>query len=329
MAADPGIIAKIQALLETKGRTPEEAALYVAKANELAEKHGLSIYALGNRKSKMAHDVRETAAIDILEKGKPQEWRLGVLVAAANAAGVRVFTGWRVEDNPKAKSWKNRYRQIKTAYFVGLPVDVEVAGYTYEYLVREIERQAKEHAKPAWDTIKAWAQTYGTTLHVAESEYALAHVHPLKQEASFRKGAAVGVRDALAGMSATRHAADTSTTALVVDRDAAITEYLERKRWGDEYDAMVERREARRKAAEDAAKNPAPAAVTDPEARPKRWTKTDQKRLEASIRAAERAERGRQNRYWRGVDVNSWRSGEEAGRQMSVRPGIKGGSDAN
>ncbi len=212
-------------------------------------------------------------------------------------------------------------------------MDVEVAGYTYDYLVREVERQAKAHAKPAWDTIKANAKAQGISVHEAERWYVEDfEVHPLKMEASFRKGAAVGVAEALAGLTTERQSASASTSALVVDRAAAIADYLSIKHYGKtvaEREAESVERIAKWRAeeavrqAERAKVNP--GAVAKPMPKIKRWTKTDQKRLEASQRRQARAEQAEHNRYWAGVDVGSWKGGREAGRKMSVRPGIKGG----
>lgn len=317
------VLNKIGALLETKGRTPEEAALYVAKANELAEKHGIALYELTGRKDKMRSDVRETAVMDVYEKGKPQQWRWNVLQAAAKAAGVRAFHGWRTERREATKKRRAGYRSIITAYFVGLPVDVEVAGYTYDYLVREIERLAKEHAKVAWDAIADLARERGLSIHDAENWYVdtLYETHPLKREASFRKGAAYGITEALEKRTETRQATDDNTLALVVDRDAAIADYLSIKAYGKTVAEMNAQR------AEKAARMATgSSAVTKPEPKIGKWTKTDQRRLESSLRRQERAEQARQNAYWRGVDVSSWKGGREAGQKLQVRPGIKGGA---
>ncbi len=329
------IIAKIGALLETKGRTPEEAALYVAKANELAEKHGIALYELSGRKAKMQSDVRETAGMDIYERGKPQAWRLTVLKAAAEAAGVHVFTGYRWDRVEKGTPGKPGFRvmnkTIITAYFVGLPLDVEVAGYTFDYLVREVERQAKDHAKPTWETIRGIAKDRGMSIHDAESAYVNDPpwwgTHPLKQETSFRKGAAQGVAEALKGMSDTRAATDDSTMALVVDREAAIKDYLSVKLYGKtvaEREAETHERMEKIMAAEKERQANLPAK---PARKFKSWTKADERRYQASIRRGERAAQAKHNKYWRGVDVASWQGGREAGRAMQVRPGIKGATN--
>lgn len=319
MAVDPKVIDKIRALLETKGRTPEEAAAYVAKANELAEKHGVTMYEVTQAgKARMAHDVRETGAMDIFEHGKPEAWRWDVLKAAAKAAGVWVMQGSRIEYTNSNKG----YKRFRTAWFVGLPLDVEVAGYTYQFLVQEVERLAREHAKPAWDEIRRQAAEYGISVHEAEKGYAEWHAHPLKQQASFRKGAAYGITEALEGLTQERQTASTSTTALVVNREAVIRDYVWQKRYGYTYTEYQEKQAAR--AAEAEAKA---ALVPAKKARPFKWTKTDQRRADSAARRMAREEQARQNRYWANVDVRSWSGGREAGRAMKVRPGIKGATE--
>jgi len=326
VATDPKIIEKIRALLETRGRTPEEAAAYVAKANELAEEYGVAMYEVANGgKSKMASDVRETTAMDIFEHGKPQAWRWVVLQAAAQASGVWAVEHTRIELRT-SKAGRSSYRRFQTAYFIGLPLDVEIAGYTYQFLVQEIERLAKVHAKPAWDEIRALAVKLGIKVHEAEMDWSYINVHPLKQEASFRKGAAQGIKEALEGHTAERQAAaDTSTTALVVDRDAAIRNYIYQKRYGKSFDEMQQEaaeRRAQREAAEAEASKDLPAV---PPPKVLRWTKTDEKRYQAGLRKEARREQAEHNRYWANVDVKSWSGGREAGRSMKVRPGVEGG----
>lgn len=319
------VIEKIAKLLGTQGRTPEEAAGFVNKANELAEKYGIAMYEVTGRKARMASDVKQTGAEDIFEHGKPQAWRWTVLEAAAEAAGVHVVKGWRSEENPKAKSWRKRYRQIVTAYFIGLPMDVEVAGYTYQYLVQEVERQSKEFARPTWDLIRQIAEERGIKVHEAEMMYVSDDgpywgTHPLAQQASFRKGAAYGVKEALERLTAERQAAEAGTMALVVDRKAAIRDFIYLRDYGKTYDQF--HADLRARQAEYAKNLPA-----RPAPKPKRWTKTDQKRHEASMRRIARSEEAKQNRYWRGVDTASWSAGRTAGRAIRVNPAVEGGSE--
>lgn len=308
------VIDKIAKLLNTQGRTPEEAAEFVAKANALAEQHGIALYEVTGRKARMASDVKQTGAMDIFEHGKPQAWRWTVLQAAAESAGVHVVQGHRweyVEGTYKSK-------RFVTAYFIGLPMDVEVAGYTYQYLVQEVERLAREHSKPAWDQIRTNARLRGIKVHEAEMEYAAWNTHPLKMQTSFRKGAAVGVAKAIARLTAERQEAEAGTMALVIDRKAAIRDFIYLRDYGKTYDQFYA--DIRARDAEYDKNLPA-----KPEPKVKAWTKTDQKRYEASERRRARSKEAAQNRYWKGVDARSWSAGKSAGESIRVSPAVEGG----
>lgn len=310
------VINKVEKLLALGTSSNEhEAALAVAKAQEILLAHGLEMEQVTGRKANRS-DVIEAEAFDVFERGKTTKWRMDVLATVARTSGVWIARGYRSE-RIETKG-KVRYAQMRTAYFIGLPADVEMAGYAYSFLIGEVERLAQAEANIAWAAIRQLAVDRGITVHDAESRYVWDCPHPLKVKASFTKGAAEGVSEMLLSAERTRATtADTSTTALVVNRDAIIRDYWYMKTYGMTYDEkQIEMREQIKA-------DPNPNAVGKP-LTPAQARKQQERDERAWRRESARQQRA-EERKWANIDYSSYVKGQDAGRSMNVRAGIRGG----
>ena len=125
------VIRKIEALLNTSGRTEEEAALCIAKAQELLEKHNLSMADLGTSKTG-AHGERK----DNKRKGGLYKWQrtLWQEVAKLNFCHYISIKGLRAGD-------KYEHR------IIGSPINVLATEQMADYLQATVERIAQQWAK--------------------------------------------------------------------------------------------------------------------------------------------------------------------------------------
>lgn len=318
------IISKVEKLLALGTSSNEhEAAAAVAKAQDLMEAYGLAMEQVTGRKA-AKDDVREGAAFDVFEEGKTTAWRMAVLETVAKTSGVWIARGYRTERiESKHAKYGSRYAQYRTAYFIGLPADVQMAGYAYSFLVGEIERLAQEHANGHWAAIRQMAADRGISVHDAESRYTWSRgTHPLKAKASFTKGAAEGVVSMLvAEQRQRRQTASVETNALVVNRDAIIRDYWYLKNYGktyDEYHADLKARMAATPITPTTVAKPLSpsAARRQSEAADRRWRRQEE--------ARQRAE----ERKWANMDQAAYFKGHDAGRSMSIRPGVEKGAAA-
>ena len=124
------VIRKIEALLNTSGRTEEEAALCIAKAQELLEKHNLSMADLGTSKTG-AHGERK----DNKRKGGLYKWQrtLWEEVAKLNFCHYISIKGLQA-------GAKYEHRVI------GSPINVLATEQMADYLQATVERIAKQWA---------------------------------------------------------------------------------------------------------------------------------------------------------------------------------------
>lgn len=332
------VVAKIEALLNVKGRTPEESALYVAKAHKLLDKYDLDIDDIGKLKADPRTAVGRGNEVTRTTKGKPDGWKADVLFEVARMFEVRVVRGY---DTERTKSGKDR--SIRTYSLIGFKHDVEAAHYAHSFLVGEITRLGKEYAKPMWDTIKANAKEWGTSVHTAERYFVEDEgTHPLKAELYFVKGAAQTVGEALArATSEEEDAAEANPNALVVQKKEAIDDFIGREQYGDEWETVKARRAAARAAggigdlsaylearrreqeAEEAKHaNETPAQHARCERRKQREAEAEERRWQKQY---ERDERKRQRQLEK-MDLTALNAGQLAGRRINIRPGIGGGS---
>lgn len=316
------IISKVEKLLALGTSSNEhEAASAVAKAQALMEAYGLAMEQVTGKKA-ARDDVREGEAFDVFEEGKTSAWRQEVLATVAETSGVWVATGRRHE-LVTSKSGRSRYARFRTAYLIGLPADVQMAGYAYSFLTGEVERLAQDAANVHWEAIKARAKARGISVHDAESEYVIWEgTHPLKAKVSFTRGAAEGVCRMLTVEARQRRQESTAeASALVVNREAIIRDYWYMKRYGKTYADFMADLDARM-----AAHPVTPTTVAKPLS-----PSAARRQAEAAERRYQRQEQSRQraeDRKWRNTDHDAYNRGYDAGRSMSIRPGVKHGSAA-
>lgn len=315
------IIAKVEKLLALGTSSNEhEAAAAVAKAQDLMEAYGLAMEQVTGRKA-ARDDVREGTAFDVYERGKPTAWKEDVLQAVARTSGVWVARSSRSERVTSKVTKNSRYAYWRTAYLIGLPADVQTAGYAYSFLVGEIERLAQVEADAHTARIVARAKRYGMTIHAAEADYvAYEGTHPLKAKSSFTKGAAEGVVAMLDSEARKRRSqATTETNALVVNRDAIIRDYWYMKQYKmtyAEYQAHIKAR------MEETPVTPSTVAKPLSPSAARRMSEAAERKYQRQEQARQRAE----DRKWAAMDKDAYYKGVDAGRTMSVRPGVDGGS---
>lgn len=290
-----------------------EAALAVEKAHELLAQYDLSMDTIENLKSDKRTSIKAGETSARVVDGTPEGWKRDLFEAVAQTSDC--FATWTY---CTGKTSKGKDRQEVHGAFIGFRHDVEMAGYAFSFLVAEIERLAQEYSNVLWGEIKEWRLDRNITQHQAESQYtAETGRHPLKAKIYFTRGAAETVRTLLFQDLQRRQdtAARANPHALVLAKRAAVQDFIYQGRYGmtkAEYDA-------KNKAAMMAyeAANPSVA----------RRVKTE-KEMRAEEAANRRWERGfyaRQERESRATDHDALRAGREAGRRVSVRPGIPDG----
>lgn len=308
------IIRKVEGLLALGTSSNEhEAASAVAKAQDLMLKYGLTLERVQGKAK--AADVNETDHFDVFERGKPTEWKMNVLREVARTSGVWIVQRSRSElVESKHAKYGSRYATYRTAFFVGLPMDIAVARNAYEFLVAEIERLAKEYAAGHWQAIRDIAKRDGISVHSAERQYTWSTgTHPLKAQASWTKGAAQGVIEMLNIEHRKRMAgAGLEGNELVLNREAIIRDYWYVKQYGKTYDQyMAEMKERNAKWAAEH-----PDAVAKPMT-PAQLRKLNERNERLARKAREKADRD----YWRAVDkldLTAFGAGLTTGRSIRV-----------
>lgn len=139
------VISKVRRMLNTNGRTPEEAAQFAAKAQELIDRHRLNVADLeygANEKEREDEPIKNYGYEDPIDNvkagGYRETWtqRLASIVGEHN--GCRCF--WS----------RNNGRTMRdgiTIRIVGKPSDVEATRYLYSFFKRQIEELQKVECK--------------------------------------------------------------------------------------------------------------------------------------------------------------------------------------
>lgn len=99
--------------------------------------------------------VAETSAVMLNKRGKPHGWKVDLFKAVAKTSGC----------------------------------DMEVAQYTFSFLVNELERLNKEYGDGEWAIVREKAREWGTTTHYVEQRLSAQGQHPLKNKLRWLKGA--------------------------------------------------------------------------------------------------------------------------------------------
>jgi hypothetical protein len=326
------VLELVRKLLNTKGRTPEEAAEYVAKAQALLQQYDLEMEDAVNVTADRRSSVREERGIEVARYGKPEGWKADLFRAVAETNDCYVVI------TDYGETVNGVYKRGTFARLVGRHSDIEMAHYVFDFLVGEMLRLSNEYGKERWQEIWDLAAERGISKHDAESIYVeRTGTHPLRAKLSWLKGATRSVimtlrRDKEARTAATRTdaPAGASTALVVVERKAAdIKDFLDEqaaKRYGmtlEQYRAQQQAARERREAAVAAMRAEPPKPVK-PE--------TDAQRRKREERE-ERADARWREKYWReqeraarSTDRDALRRGEQDGARISIRPGVKPGT---
>lgn len=137
MISTKEIIEKVQKLLSlSKSSNANEAAAAAAKANELLDKHRLS---LADLETSIEEDV-EVAEEDneyLYQTGRTTPWKVELANVLTEHYGVIYYN---------EVAWKNG-RHFTQYRMVGRPSDMSIVKYMYAWLSMEVERLSKQEAK--------------------------------------------------------------------------------------------------------------------------------------------------------------------------------------
>lgn len=328
------VIARIQKLLNTTGRTPEEAAQFVKKAQDLMLANDLEMEDVANLKADARSSILESGHSDLARRG--QAGRLESRSVPGRRRDERLLRGQPVP-NRVHPEWQSR--RVDTGALIGRAADVELAGYLFAFLRGEIERLADVYTKAQWQAIWDYAAERGISHQEAERGWArILEAHPLRSKVSWLAGATEGVIETLRRDKAERTRAAASHTALVVHKAADIEDYLFRKRGIDPDAARAQMAQRRAEAAERAAvaeaKEKADRAALLASETP--FQRDRRERREAKERAKEEQA---DDRFWRRYSNREARreattdraartTGYRTGKDIALRPGVKPGAES-
>lgn len=329
------VIDKVRKLLAL-GQSPNEheAALAVAKAQELLAQYDLTMESIGDLKADKRTSIRKAEAATIATEGKTDGWKAELFEAVARSSDCHTAIEYQrevirskrpmwVPDGDNFRDPEPKTRTIKLGVFIGFGHDVEAAGYAFSFLVSEIERLAQAYADAMWAEIRSFAEEIHCTHQEAEAEYTRSTGrHPLKAKLYFIKGATSAVCDTLGEEHYRRHRAaqDTNPNAIVLHKSAAIQDFIYMERYGKtkaEYDAEWESKmEVYRRDRQP---------VVD--SRTEEQKRKDEAEWARRYKRVEEAARRQAEREWRETDHHAVQAGREAGEQIRVRPGVNPGAD--
>lgn len=304
MAVNDQIIERIRKLLALAGNNPNEheAAAAAAKAQALMQEHDLEMSAVeGLHMDARTAGVTKVDGVTLHKAGKPGGWKVDLFETVAKTSDCWVYV------RRSHGKWYDA-----TGQMVGRKQDLEMAEYVFGFLVRELERLQDEFGKTRWQEVKDLAREWGTTTHEVETYLKNQGRHPLKAKNSWIIGASEAVQSNLWKAKQERDNVSPEANALIVNKAEAIRDFFAQERGYANYAAY----EAAIKA------KYAPTAPTE-QGKVKRLTKREMDRL---VRAAEREQRKRDNaerRRWAALDHGAYYAGQDAGRQIGVRPGVK------
>lgn len=310
MATTAAVIAKIQKLLNAAGRTPEEAAAFAAKAQEIMLEHGLAMAAIEGATKQTRSDVHEGDRHDLFESGRPGDWKERLFRHVASTSGVWASMGSRTEYKT-SKAGRGRYAKIRQGCFVGFPADVAAATEIFYYLVCELERQGKAYTDAMWGEVRDLATSRAIPIHRAEEEFTWKQgTHPLKAKVSWFRGASDAVGSELFRQQAesrTRHG-EAKVDALIVNREGAIKDYWYQKVYGKPYADVM---------ADIKAQTSVPVTAKEQERRERAYQRARDRQDRADAREAAR------------TDWSAYDAGTRAGRAVAARRDAARGAGSN
>jgi len=295
MAVNEQIAEKIAKLLSLAGNNSNEheAAAAAAKAQAMMQEYDLTMGDIESLKvdQRMGTGVVEQERQTLRKKGKPGGWKVDLFTAVGHTSDCMVYAS-------KGGAWYDGQGR-----FLGRERDVQMAQYIYEFLSRELERLQEQYGKTRWAELKEYAKAWGMSTHDAEREFSAMGKHPLKSKQSWIEGAVEQVISNLHKAKAERDVAP-AAMALVVNKKAAINDYLAQKQGYATWDEYL----AARKPLEPVAVKPMTARQMAAQER------ANQRYWDAQYRAQARKMASR--------DHTAYIAGQEAGRQIAVRPGV-------
>lgn len=148
MTHEEAISKAVRLLKLAQSDNPHEAALAAAKAQEIIDRYklgGLSAESeLPGSAKEPEEEIRDfEQPLDAATGEKLSRWRVTLASTLAKANQSRIYTSHR--------------GPTPTIQLVGRPSDVETIRYLYQYLVNEIDRLTKVHAK---GNGKTWANNF-------------------------------------------------------------------------------------------------------------------------------------------------------------------------
>ena len=304
MAVEPKVIDRIRKLLALAGNNPNEheAALAASRAQELMLEHDLTMASVSTKMDARTTGIERTERKVLRQKGKPGGWKVALFNCVGSTSDCWVYA-----------SEGSKYYDA-TGYLIGRSSDVEMAHYLFDFLVAEMERLQQEFGKTRWAELREYAKHHGISTHDAERDFSSMGRHPLKAKDSWIKGAAETVISTLHSEHYNRRNRNEATSALAINKEAAIRDWWAQQRGYADYAAYTE---ATKSAGSMTIDKRTPAQKRrDAERDEKAWKRQSAKE------ARERARR------MANLDVEAYSAGREAGKSIAVRRGVKGGATA-
>jgi hypothetical protein len=288
-------------LLALAGNNPNEheAAAAAAKAQAMMIEYQLTTGDIESLKvdKRTGAGIVEQERTTLRKRGKPGGWKYDLFVACGQTSDCLVYAS-------SGSGWSD-----STGRYIGRKDDVEMATYIFEFLAREIERLQDEFGKTRWAELKAYAKQWAMSTHDAERDFSADGRHPLRAKQSWVEGAIEQVVSALWSAKRDRESAP-AVNALVLDKKAAIRDWQAQQAGYATWDEYM------------AARSPISTETVTVKPLTKRQrdaaARANQKYWDAQARA--------EQRKWASRDIDAYRAGQDAGRQIGVRPGVRGGT---
>lgn len=121
----------------------EEMDAAMSLAVHLARKSGLDIYRLEREMREEKGDLRGTFVLRVMELPGHANWMVQLASVISRALICRMVTHTVTVYGKPNKRTGRRYRQPRANYvsLIGMPEDIEMVDYLYEYIVRELGKQ--------------------------------------------------------------------------------------------------------------------------------------------------------------------------------------------
>jgi hypothetical protein len=188
------VFARIKKLanLATNNSNEHEAALAASKMQKMLFDYELSMADIDN--VDLDEKPVEESKIVILEGHRGVQWRTNVFISVARTSLCRVLIGWFT---PRPNVTRT------TGYLIGRPADVEMAKFTFTYLINELERLVLVYL----ETYSGWE-------------------HKTRARNSWLLGASVGVSKKLNSEFNERKSESPKAFDLIVKKDAALDVFM-------------------------------------------------------------------------------------------------------